>query len=101
MWKQKLGFSIGQSFGMTIPEAVQLVKNSGFDALSPEWTPDGNHLAYIAVECPLQQALGLLYGDFFPADGGVWKLEATRNVAAYFEEALKDLIEAGIVVVIR
>lgn len=38
---------------------------------------------------------------FFPADGGVWKLEATRNVAAYFEYELKDLIETGAVVVIR
>lgn len=37
----------------------------------------------------------------FPADGGVWKLEATRNVAAFFEAALKDLIENGSVVVIR
>lgn len=37
----------------------------------------------------------------FPADGGVWKLEATRNVAAYFENELKDLIESGNVVVIR
>jgi len=37
----------------------------------------------------------------FQADGGVWKLEATRNVAAYFEENLKDMIEAGTVVVIR
>ena len=37
----------------------------------------------------------------YPADGGVWKLEATRNIAGYFEEALKDLIEAGSVVVIR
>ena len=38
---------------------------------------------------------------FFPADGGVWKLEATRNVANYFETALKDLIDSGTVVVIR
>lgn len=38
---------------------------------------------------------------FFPADGGVWKLEATRNVAAYFEHELKDLIDTGAVVVIR
>ena len=38
---------------------------------------------------------------FFPADGGVWKLEATRNVAGYFEENLHDLIETGAVVVIR
>ena len=37
----------------------------------------------------------------FPADGGVWKLEATRNVAAYFEDKLKDMIETGAVVVIR
>lgn len=37
----------------------------------------------------------------FPADGGVWKLEATRNIAGYFEEKLHDLIEKGIVVVIR
>lgn len=37
----------------------------------------------------------------FPADGGVWKLEATRNVAGYFEAALKDLIDSGTVVVIR
>ena len=37
----------------------------------------------------------------FPADGGVWKLEATRNAAAYFENELKDLIESGKVVVIR
>lgn len=37
----------------------------------------------------------------YQADGGVWKLEATRNVAAYFEKELKDLIEAGVVVVIR
>ena len=37
----------------------------------------------------------------FPADGGVWKLEATRNVAGYFEKELHDLIESGQVVVIR
>ena len=37
----------------------------------------------------------------FEADGGVWKLEATRNIAEYFEEHLKDLIESGQVVVLR
>ena len=38
---------------------------------------------------------------FFQADGGVWKLEATRNVAGYFERELHDLIDNGGVVVIR
>lgn len=37
----------------------------------------------------------------FPADGGVWKLEATRFVAEYFENELKDMIESGDVVVLR
>lgn len=35
------------------------------------------------------------------ADGGVWKLEATRHIAAYFEDKLGELIEAGRVVVLR
>lgn len=30
-----------------------------------------------------------------------WKLEATRNIAAYFEEKLGELIVAGRVVVLR
>ena len=37
----------------------------------------------------------------YEADGGVWKLEATRNIAGYFEEHLKDLISTGRVVVLR
>ena len=47
MWKMKLGFSICQSYGKTVPEAVQLLKAIGFDAVSPEWMPDGGHIAYI------------------------------------------------------
>lgn len=35
----------------------------------------------------------------FEADGGVWKLEAKRNVKEYLEKALADLISAGKAVV--
>lgn len=35
----------------------------------------------------------------FEADGGVWKLEAKRNIAGYFTAKLHDLIEANRVVV--
>lgn len=38
---------------------------------------------------------------FFEADGGIWKLEAKRNVAAYFADRLTDLIDAGKVVVLQ
>lgn len=60
---------------------------------------------FIEVEQPASEFL-LRINDrgqigMFMADGGVWKLEATRNVAGYFEEKLQDMIEAGTVVVIR
>lgn len=35
----------------------------------------------------------------FEADGGVWKLEAKRSIAAFFEKELADLIEANTVIV--
>ena len=37
----------------------------------------------------------------FEADGGVWKLEAKKNIASYFAKNLSDLIEAGQVVIMR
>lgn len=60
---------------------------------------------FVEVEQPASEFL-LRVNDrgeigVFQADGGVWKLEATRNVAAYFEKELRDLIDKGIVVVIR
>lgn len=60
---------------------------------------------FIEVEQPESEFLLRISGDgkigLFEADGGVWKLEATRNVAGYFEDKLADLIEKGDVVVIR
>ena len=60
---------------------------------------------FIEVDQPESEFLLRISGNgeigLYEADGGVWKLEATRNVAAYFEKELKDLIESGDVVVIR
>lgn len=39
------------------------------------------------------------YPALFEADGGAWKLEAKRNIAAYLGEQLSDLVESGKVVV--
>ena len=38
---------------------------------------------------------------FQQAVGGVWKLEAKRNIADYFASHLADLIDAGQVVVMQ
>ncbi len=60
---------------------------------------------FLDVEQPESTFLLRLDGGgkvgLFEADGGVWKLEATRNIAAYFEEKLSKLVEAGEVVVLR
>lgn len=59
------------------------------------------------LEVPQPESMFLLRLDnngqiaMIEADGGVWKLEATRNIAAYFEKELGDLIEDGRVVVLR
>lgn len=37
----------------------------------------------------------------FEADGGIWKLEAKRNIAEYFAKAMGDLIESSKVVVMQ
>lgn len=47
MWRQKLGLSMGDSYGRPIPEVTRLLKDIGFDAISPEWDENGQHLAYI------------------------------------------------------
>lgn len=36
----------------------------------------------------------------FEADGGVWRLEAKKNIAEYFERELDDLIKSGDVVIL-
>ena len=35
----------------------------------------------------------------FEADGGIWRIEAKDNIKGYFEKALKEEIESGLVVV--
>ena len=35
------------------------------------------------------------------ADGGIWKLEAKKNIADYFLKNMGDLIDAGKVVVMQ
>lgn len=60
---------------------------------------------FLEVEQPESEFLLRVNADkgiaLFEADGGIWKLEAKRNIANYFETHLADLIEAGKVVVMQ
>ena len=59
------------------------------------------------LEVPQPESMFLLRLDnngqiaLIEADGGVWKLEATRNISAYFEKELGEMIDDGSVVVLR
>ena len=37
MYKQKIGISIGNAYAVSMDEVLQIIKNSGFDAISPIW----------------------------------------------------------------
>lgn len=58
---------------------------------------------FLEVEQPVSDFLLRLDKEGHPAlyeaDGGAWKLEAKRNIAAYLGEQLSDLVESGKVVV--
>lgn len=58
---------------------------------------------FLEVEQPASDFLLRLSKSGYPAlheaDGGAWKLEAKRNIAAYLGEKLADLVERGNVVV--
>lgn len=60
---------------------------------------------FLEVEQPESEFLLRVDSDkgigFFEADGGVWKLEAKRNISGYFNSNLCDLIDAGKVVVMQ
>lgn len=58
--------------------------------------PNTKATAKRKITLTLDQGVG-----FFEADGGIWKLEAKSNIAKYFEEHLKDLVDAGNVVVMQ
>lgn len=58
---------------------------------------------FLEVEQPASEFLLRLDKEgrpaLYEADGGAWKLEAKRNIAAYLGEKLADLVERGSVVV--
>lgn len=60
---------------------------------------------FLEVEQPESEFLLRVDADkgigLFEADGGIWKLEAKKNIAEYFQSAMGDLIQSGKVVVMQ
>ena len=37
MYKQKIGISIGNQYAVSMAQVLQIIKNVGFEAISPAW----------------------------------------------------------------
>lgn len=55
MYKQKIGISTGNDYGMPMSEVLQIIKNVGFDAISPALKSE----ATLAEVCAIAGELGL------------------------------------------
>lgn len=42
MWKQRIGISVGNSYSIPTADVVEIIKSTGFDAISPVWEANGN-----------------------------------------------------------
>lgn len=40
MYKQKIGISVGNNYSIPTMDVIKLLKEIGFDAISPEWKED-------------------------------------------------------------
>ena len=65
MWKQKLGISVYNNYKIPTTDIIKLVKQIGFDAISPEWNDDEklNDIVTVAKEINIEiQSLHAPYG---------------------------------------
>ena len=86
MWGKKTGISLENKYKLPMPEVIKMIKDAGFDALSPVWTPDTDidAICQRALECGLE--LQSLHAPFDRADL-LWKKDhpETADVMAQYK----------------
>ena len=88
MYKQKIGISLGNSFGIPIGELLQIIKNVGFDAISPGWQSEEELKEIVALAEQIGLEVQSLHAPFRKA-ADLWSTD-TR----VFAPAKKELMEA-------
>ena len=72
MWKQKIGMSLGDSFGMPIDIIIHMLKEIGFDAISPNWYGYENLEMVVNEAKKCELAIQSLHAPFSKMDS-LWK----------------------------
>ena len=72
MWKQKLGISVYNNYKIPTTDIVRLVKQIGFDAISPEWDNDEKLNAIVKVAKEEKMDIQSLHAPYGGA-ADMWK----------------------------
>ena len=91
MWKQKIGLSIGNNYGVPTCEIVTLLKRIGFDAISPAYLSNDalNEIVNAAKECGMD--IQSLHAPFYKA-ADLWSHDS--YIASAAKEDLFSALDA-------
>ena len=84
MWKQKLGISIYNNYKIPTTDVVKLVKQIGFDAVSPEWDNDEKLLEIVKVAREHNVELQSLHAPYGGA-ANMWEKSEDVSIKALNE----------------
>ena len=84
MWKQKFGICVGNHYSIPTTEIIRILKNTGFEAISPEWEQniDLKVIVDTAAECGM--ACQSLHAPFAGA-ANMWSTDKSVSQAALNE----------------
>lgn len=88
MWRQKIGISIGNHYGLPTAEVVKIAAAAGFDAVSPEYEPGADLHSVIHTAKDLGLVIQSLHAPFGKSDA-MWSSDETVS-----SEALEELLKA-------
>lgn len=87
MYKQKIGISIGSDYGVPTSEALKIIKEVGFDAVSPFWKGSSELAEEVETSARLGLEVQSLHAPFNRA-AAMWSADASVS-----EPVKKELFE--------
>ena len=90
MYKQRIGISLAKSYDLAIEEILQIIKNVGFDGISPVWESGGELADIIEIAENLGLEVQSLHAPFAKA-ADMWSRE--ENVLLPAKTELKMVID--------
>lgn len=91
MYKQKIGISVEKNDSIPIADVLQIIKNVGFDAISPVWSSASELAEIVNIAGELGLELQSLHAPFGKA-ADMWSCD--KNVFSPAKKGLSEVIDA-------